>query len=61
MWENQVAFFSLTRRVITIDLPGHGRTNGVDSQNIARIIRDFMDFLHIDKASFVGFLLDRFV
>jgi len=57
MWENQVAFFSSTRRVITIDLPGHGRTNGVDSQNIARIIRDFMDFLHIDKASFVGLSL----
>jgi 3-oxoadipate enol-lactonase len=57
MWENQVAFFSATHRVITIDLPGHGRTNGIDSLNIARIIRDFMDILHIDKASFVGLSL----
>jgi len=58
MWSKQVAFFSRTNMVITIDQPRHGLTTGNDSTTlIADVLRICLDSLHIKKASFAGLSL----
>jgi len=55
MWDAQAAFFSKKYRVIRMDLPGHGLTEGVDTTlEVADVIRIVMDSLHIDKAGVIG-------
>ena len=55
MWSQQVTYFKDYNTVITIDLPGHGETKGIDTTLLVKdVIRICMDSLHIPKASFVG-------
>lgn len=45
------------QRIYALDLPGHGKSGGVGSQNIgdyARVVVDFLDANHMNKAVFVG-------
>jgi 3-oxoadipate enol-lactonase len=58
MWAKQVDFFSKKYRVVTIDLPGHGKTCMQDSlMLIAEVIRLCLDSLHISHTSLVGLSL----
>ena len=58
MWDQQVAYFKKYNTVITMDLPGHGLTKGVDTSLLVQdVLRIFLDSLHIKKASFVGLSL----
>jgi len=58
MWSQQVAYFKDYNTVITIDLPGHGETKGIDTTLLVKdVIRICMDSLHIHTASFVGLSL----
>ncbi|MDO6595544.1 alpha/beta hydrolase [Oceanihabitans sp. 2_MG-2023] len=58
-WDAQVPFFSKTHRVITVDLRGHGdSTKPLDAYSVALMTEDvkqFLDRLHIKKATVVGF------
>jgi 3-oxoadipate enol-lactonase len=55
MWDKQVAWFKKYNTVITIDLPGHGLTKGVDTSLLVQdVLKIFLDSLHIKKASFIG-------
>ena len=48
-------------RVIAVDLPAHGRSDGIDSsivyrnEHAARLILGLMDSRHIQHAAFVGY------
>lgn len=50
-----------TYRVIAVDLPGHGRSDALDTsivfrnENAARVILALLDTLRIERAAFVGF------
>jgi pimeloyl-ACP methyl ester carboxylesterase len=59
MWSNQVNFFSRQHyRVITFDLPAHGKTSGTDTTLlISEVIKVLFDSLKIDRASIVGLSL----
>ncbi|HWK04798.1 MAG TPA: alpha/beta hydrolase [Puia sp.] len=55
MWDQQVVYFKKVNKVITIDLPGHGLTTGVDTSLLIQdVLRILLDSLHIEKASFAG-------
>lgn len=55
MWNEQVNALSATYQVITIDLPFHGKTTGVDTTILAQdIIRILLDSLHLQKVSIAG-------
>lgn len=58
-WDAQVPFFSKTRRVIALDLRGHGdSTKPKDAYGVGLMTEDvkaFLDQLQIKKATFVGF------
>lgn len=55
MWDQQVIYFKKVNKVITIDLPGHGLTTGVDTSLLIQdVLRILLDSLHIKKASFAG-------
>jgi len=57
-WDQETKFLAKKYRVIRIDLPGHGRTTGVDSTlKIQEVVRIVLDSLHIPKASFIGLSL----
>jgi pimeloyl-ACP methyl ester carboxylesterase len=47
-------------RVITLDLPGHGKTEGPGRQSIqdyARAVAEFLDVIGISRAVFVGYAM----
>ncbi|MBU2939001.1 alpha/beta hydrolase [Lacinutrix sp. C3R15] len=58
-WDAQVSFFSKKYRVITLDLRGHGgSTKPLNDYGVALMTEDvkqFLDQLHIKKATVVGF------
>lgn len=58
-WDAQVPFFSKKYRVITLDLRGHGDSSiPTDAYGVMVMTEDvkaFLDYLKIDKATFVGF------
>lgn len=55
MWDDQVKELSKNYKVITIDLPFHGKTVGNDTATLAKeVVRMVLDSLHIQKASVVG-------
>lgn len=55
MWRQQVAYFKKYNTVITIDLPGHGETKGVDASLLVKdLLRICLDSLHVKTASFIG-------
>jgi 3-oxoadipate enol-lactonase len=55
MWKEQVADLSKDFEVITIDLPFHGETSGIDTTTlVAHVIKKVLDSLGIVKASVAG-------
>jgi 3-oxoadipate enol-lactonase len=55
MWDQQVTFFKKFNTVITVDMPGHGGTTGVDTSLLVQdVLRILLDSLHIQTASFAG-------
>ncbi|WP_128544548.1 alpha/beta fold hydrolase [Larkinella soli] len=55
MWEPQTAALSAYHRVITIDLPGHGRTQGKDTTvQVGTLISAVFDQLKVKQADVVG-------
>jgi pimeloyl-ACP methyl ester carboxylesterase len=55
MWKDQVADLSKDFDVITIDLPYHGQTTGMDTVTlVADVIKGVLDSLGITKASVAG-------
>ncbi|MBC7874202.1 MAG: alpha/beta hydrolase [Ferruginibacter sp.] len=55
MWKDQVSALSGEHEVITIDLPFHGATTGMDTVTlIGDIIKTVLDSLHIQKISIAG-------
>ena len=58
MWEPQINFFKDYFRVITLDLPGFGRSNKAKSHNniqsIANLLLDCLDEKKIDKFYLLG-------
>jgi pimeloyl-ACP methyl ester carboxylesterase len=58
MWDQQVQYFKSFYQVITVDLPGHSATSGIDtSLKIQEVIRIVMDSLKIKKTNVVGLSL----
>lgn len=58
MWDQQVQYLQSFYRVITIDLPGHSATSGVDSSlTTHEMIRIVMDSLKIKKTNLAGLSL----
>jgi pimeloyl-ACP methyl ester carboxylesterase len=59
-WKDFVLDFSKTYRVIAVDLPGHGRSDYMDTSEIyshkmaAEYIMAFLDALHIDSTYVMG-------
>lgn len=66
-WRPLVAPFSLSHRVIAIDLPGHGRSDAMDSTNIylhkqaAQNILGLLDKIGIDSAYIMGISSGGFI
>lgn len=55
MWDALLPAFTPLYRVITIDMPGHGRTTGIDTGLlVADAIRIVLDSLHIQKTAIAG-------
>jgi pimeloyl-ACP methyl ester carboxylesterase len=55
MWEEQVKSLSENFSVITIDLPFHGSTTGIDTNILAKdIIKIILDSLHLQKIYIAG-------
>src|SRR5579872_3509451 len=58
MWEEQVRYFQSSYQVITIDLPGHSKTSGVDTGlKVEDVIRTVLDSLKIKKLDLAGLSL----
>ncbi|MFN2440069.1 MAG: alpha/beta fold hydrolase, partial [Chitinophagaceae bacterium] len=55
MWQEQVKALSENFCVITIDLPFHGNTTGIDTSILAKdVIKIVMDSLNLQKISIAG-------
>lgn len=55
MWAEQVKALSAKYEVITMDLPYHGKTMGIDTTLLAQdIIKILLDSLHLQKVSVAG-------
>lgn len=55
MWDEQIKTFSHQYKVITIDLPEHGKTIGIDTITaVADVIKTVLDSLHIQVTSIMG-------
>lgn len=58
MWKDQVQALKEDFRVITIDLPAHGKTTGKDSSFLIQdVLLRVLDSLGVEKASLVGLSL----
>ncbi|MEU6576874.1 alpha/beta fold hydrolase [Streptomyces sp. NPDC046805] len=56
-WDHQMAHFADTRRVIRLDLRGHGESSGAGVRTIEELARDvlaLLDHLKIDRCVLVG-------
>ncbi|MFI6358390.1 alpha/beta fold hydrolase [Streptomyces sp. NPDC050743] len=56
-WDHQVAHFSERRRVIRLDLRGHGESTGSGVRTIAELARDvltLLDHLQVERFALVG-------
>lgn len=65
VWAHQVPAWSVSFRVVCVDLPGHGRSaappGGMSLADMADQVIAVLDHLHIDKAAFVGISLGGMV
>ncbi|MFG3201044.1 alpha/beta fold hydrolase [Streptomyces sp. NPDC048192] len=56
-WDHQIAHFSATRRVIRLDLRGHGESTGAGVRTIAELAHDvlaLLDHLQVERFVLVG-------
>ncbi|MEU7055961.1 alpha/beta fold hydrolase [Streptomyces sp. NPDC046197] len=56
-WDHQMEHFSVERRVIRLDLRGHGESGGAGSRTIAEPARDvvtLLDHLKVDRCVLIG-------
>ncbi|MCW7941329.1 carboxylesterase [Streptomyces hygroscopicus] len=56
-WDHQVEHFSVERRVIRLDLRGHGESGGSGSRTIGELARDvltLLDHLKVDRFVLIG-------
>ncbi|GAA3769204.1 alpha/beta fold hydrolase [Streptomyces coacervatus] len=56
-WDHQMAHFAKTRRVIRLDLRGHGESSGAGVRTIAELAADvlaLLDHLEVERAVLVG-------
>ena len=57
-WDHEAAELAGKYQVIRFDLPGHGKTTGIDTAiKIEDVVSILLDSLHIRKASFIGLSL----
>ena len=65
MWSSYVPSFSLHRTVLTIDLPGHGKSGCLapvhSMEMMADMVYALLHHLQIDKASFMGHSMGGYV
>lgn len=55
MWAEQVKALSPSFTVVTLDLPYHGQTTGVDTSILAAdVVRTVLDSLHFSRVALVG-------
>ncbi len=56
IWRQQIKHFSQRFKVISIDLPGHGKTNWVNvtTEDMAKDLHLVLDHLKVDRLGFVG-------
>ncbi len=66
-WKPFIPELSKSYRVITIDIPGHGRSDGMDTTEVYSFKRatgyifDVLDQLHIDSANVIGISAGAFI
>ena len=65
-WKKQIDSFSENYNLLLLDLPGHGQNADktiykVDSQKLYTGIQETLDYLHINRAHFVGMSLGTIV
>lgn len=65
-WKKQINSFSENYNLLLLDLPGHGQNadktiRKVDPQKLHTGIKETLDYLHIDRAHFVGMSLGTIV
>ncbi|MGW0628886.1 alpha/beta fold hydrolase [Streptomyces sp. NPDC002758] len=56
-WDHQMAHFSATRRVIRLDLRGHGESSGAGVRTVAELAEDvlaLLDHLEVDRFVLIG-------
>lgn len=57
-WKKEVSVLSKDHRVITMDLPGHGLSTGVDTvTTISKVIDVLVNQLQVSNATFIGISL----
>lgn len=57
-WGDMASALAVHYRIITIDLPGHGKTSGADNVNMKQFADDFVQLMeaeHIAQAIFFGY------
>ena len=56
-WAYQTKYFSETNNVVSLELPGHGRSSGKGGASIeyyTELVREFFDIMELDNVVFVG-------
>ncbi|MEL6811224.1 MAG: alpha/beta hydrolase [Bacteroidota bacterium] len=65
MWKQFITEFSRSKTVITIDLPGHGKSASISPihsmEQMAEVVSHLLDFLRIEKTSILGHSMGGYV
>lgn len=65
IWTEFIPEFSKYGRVVTIDLPGHGRSEVIDEihtmELMAESVKGVLDHLEVEKANFIGHSMGGYV
>lgn len=65
IWTEFVPIFSPYGQIITVDLPGHGSSEIIDEihtmELMAESVKAVMDYLHVEKANFIGHSMGGYV
>lgn len=65
IWTEFIPIFSQFGQIITVDLPGHGDSEIIDEIHTMELMADsvkaVMDYLHIEKANFIGHSMGGYV
>lgn len=64
-WKKQIDDFSKNYNLLLLDLPGHGKSQAIDGKIgisfVNDCIKEVLDYLHINKADFVGMSMGTLV